>query len=100
MEAVQISKGCQEMSEIPKHIRQKAMDREFQPSVRIGKTGLTENLIQEIKDQLNKRKIVKIKINKGIFERAQKNEVWEYICRETGSTLVSSRGNVGVVWTK
>ena len=52
------------MVKIPESIKKMAMDRDFQPSVRIGKTGVTENLIQEIKDQLAKRKLVKIKINK------------------------------------
>ena len=88
------------MVKIPESIKKMAMDRDFQPSVRIGKTGVTENLIQEIKDQLAKRKLVKIKINKGVFERSQKTEVWNYICVHTGSTLISSRGNVGVVWVK
>ena len=88
------------MVKIPESIKKMALDRDFQPSVRIGKTGVTENLIQEIKDQLTKRKLVKIKINKGVFERSQKNEVWNYICEQTDSTLISSRGNVGVVWAK
>jgi len=92
--------GVLRMVKIPEGIKKMAMDRDFQPSVRIGKTGVTENLIQEIKDQLAKRKLVKIKINKGVFERSQKTEVWNYICEQTGSTLISSRGNVGVVWVK
>jgi len=86
------------MTKIPDKVKKIALDRDFQPSVRIGKTGVTESIIQEIKDQLAKRKVVKIKINKGIFERSQKEEVWSYICSETKSTLVSARGNVGVIW--
>jgi len=92
--------GVKEMTDIPDSVKRMALDRDFQPSVRIGKTGITENLIIEIKDQLAKRKIVKIKINKGIFDRAQKKEVWEYICQETSASLVSSRGNVGVIWAR
>lgn len=88
------------MTEIPDSVKKMALDRDFQPSVRIGKTGITDNIIVEIKDQLAKRKIVKIKINKGIFDRSQKKEVWDYICKETSSILVSSRGNVGVIWAR
>ena len=54
------------MSDIPSHIKRQAMDRDFQPSVRIGKTGVTENIVEEVRGQLKKRKLVKIKINKGI----------------------------------
>ena len=76
----------------------KIPERYFQPSVTIGKAEVIESIVQEIKDQLAKRKIVKIKINKGIFERSQKQEVWAYICNETKLVLVSARGNVGVLW--
>ena len=64
------------MTNIPRSIKDQAMDRDFQPSVRIGKTGITDNLIEEIIGQLNKRKLVKIKINKGIYERDDRALVW------------------------
>ena len=76
------------------------MDREFQPSVRIGKTGITDNIVDEIRTQLAKRKLVKIKINKGIYDRENRSEVWEYLAQETSSVVVLARGNVGVLWSK
>ena len=76
------------------------MDREFQPSVRIGKTGITANIVDEIRTQLAKRKLVKIKINKGIYDRGNRSEVWEYLAQETSSLVVLARGNVGVLWSK
>ena len=76
------------------------MDREFQPSVRIGKTGITGNIVDEIRTQLAKRKLVKIKINKGIYDRENRSEVWEYLAQETSSVVVLARGNVGVLWSK
>ena len=60
--------GGIEVSEIPSQIKRQAMDRNFQPSVRIGKTGITENIVEEVRGQLAKRKLVKIKINKGIYD--------------------------------
>ena len=88
------------MTDIPSNIKRQAMDRDFQPSVRIGKTGITDNLVEEIIGQLRKRKIVKIKINKGIYERDDKILVWEHLAKETSSILVLARGNVGVLWSK
>ena len=71
------------MSDIPSQIKRQAMDRDFQPSVRIGKTGITENIVEEIRGQLKKRKLVKIKINKGIYDRDARSQVWEYLAEET-----------------
>ena len=88
------------MSNIPSIIKKQAMDRDFQPSVRIGKTGVTDNLIDEIIGQLAKRSLVKIKMNKGIYERADRTSVWEHLAQSTSSVLVLSRGNVGVLWSK
>ncbi len=89
-----------EMSEIPSAIKKQAMDRNFQPSVRIGKTGITENIVDEIRGQLAKRKLVKIKINKGIYDRGDRSQVWDYLSQETSSVVVMARGNVGVLWSK
>ena len=89
-----------EMSEIPSAIKKQAMDRNFQPSVRIGKTGITENIVDEIRGQLAKRKLVKIKINKGIYDREDRSQVWDYLSQETSSVVVMARGNVGVLWSK
>lgn len=100
LEAVQNTKGGIAISEIPNSIKKQAMDREFQPSVRIGKTGITANIVDEIRTQLAKRKLVKIKINKGIYDRENRSEVWEYLAQETSSVVVLARGNVGVLWSK
>ena len=92
--------GGGKISNIPERIKRQAMDRDFQPSVRIGKTGITPNIVEEIRAQLKKRKLVKIKINKGIYERDSRTQVWDYLAEETSSVIVLARGNVGVLWTK
>lgn len=84
--------------DIPASIRREAQSRDFQPSIRIGKSGITENLIEEIDGQLNTRTLVKIKINRGLFERKDIGAVWSHLAKETNSTLVLARGNVGVLW--
>ena len=83
---------------VPQSIRKIATSRDFQPSVRIGKSGITENLIEEIDAQLATKDIVKIKINRGLFERAQIDDVWKHLADETNSTIVSAKGNVCVLW--
>lgn len=96
----QSTTGGGKISDIPERIKRQAMDREFQPSVRIGKTGITPNIVEEIRAQLKKRKLVKIKINKGIYERDSRTQVWDYLAEETSSVIVLARGNVGVLWSQ
>ena len=64
--------------DIPESIRREAMSREFQPSIRVGKSGVTETLISEIDAQLQKRSLVKIKLNRGLFERKDIGNVWSH----------------------
>ena len=84
--------------DIPASIRREAQSREFQPSIRVGKSGITENLIEEINAQLSKRTLVKNKINRGLFERKDIDDVWAHLAKETSSIVVVARGNVGVLW--
>ena len=86
------------MSEVPKNIKRLALSGELKATIRVGKSGITENLIAEITDQLTTKSIVKIKINRGLFEKDDVKNVWIHLAESTNSTLVSSRGNVGVLW--
>ncbi len=88
------------MSTIPGHVLAQAKSREFRPSVRIGKAGLSETVLDEIRQQLQSRDLVKIKVNKGLFEREQRREVWSYLAENTDSVLVLQRGNIGVLWRR
>ena len=82
------------MANIPAHIMREAKSRDFRPSVRIGKSGLSETVLDEIRQQLRSRSLVKIKVNKGLFEREQRSAVWSQIAEQTQSTLVLQRGNI------
>ena len=83
---------------IPNSIKKMATSREFQPSVRVGKSGITDTLIEEIDAQLAKKDLVKIKINRGLFEKKDIKAVWNSLADETNSIVVLARGNVGVLW--
>ena len=65
-----------------------------------GKAGLSETVLEEIRQQLQSRVLVKIKVNKGLFEREQRSEVWNHLAENTGSILVLQRGNIGVLWRR
>ena len=87
------------MSSVPNHIKKMANDRELVVSVRIGRNGLTDAIFNELTDQLNKRKLVKIKANKGILEgSSDRTSLSSEIAEKTESILVFQRGNVAVFW--
>ena len=86
------------MKNIPTEIKKLALSRELKPTIRIGKSGLTDNLVSEIATQLGSKKVVKIKINRGIFDKNDLQKLWEHLSDNTNSTIVSVRGNVGVLW--
>tara|TARA_B100001939_G_scaffold189365_1_gene163021 strand:+ start:92 stop:331 length:240 start_codon:yes stop_codon:yes gene_type:complete len=76
-----------------------ANDRELVVSVRVGRNGLTDAIFNELTDQLNKRKLVKIKANKGILEgSSDRTSLFSEIAEKTDSILVFQRGNVAVFW--
>jgi len=90
--------GGIQMSDIPKSIKKLALSRDLKPTIRIGKSGITESLVAEISDQLLTKSVVKIKINRGLFDKNDLKNVWLHLETSTNSRLVSSRGNVGVLW--
>tara|TARA_Y200000002_G_C22210530_1_gene467214 strand:- start:259 stop:525 length:267 start_codon:yes stop_codon:yes gene_type:complete len=86
------------MKNIPSEIKKLALSRDLKPTIRIGKSGLTDNLVSEIVTQLSSKKLVKIKINRGLFDKNDLQNLWLHLSNSTNSTVVSVRGNVGVLW--
>ncbi|RMF06987.1 YhbY family RNA-binding protein [Candidatus Woesearchaeota archaeon] len=75
-------------------LRRKA--KTLEPTVRIGKSGLSDSQVQEIRKQLRTREIVKIKMLKafvGIHSKAEIREIPSIVASLTDSVLVFSVGN-------
>lgn len=64
----------------------------LEPSVRIGKNGLTTGIVNDIKALLDKRHLIKIKILQGALEQEQKEELIGKVVEETGAILVQQVG--------
>ena len=60
-------------------------------TIQIGKNGITEGVIEEIKSQIKKRKIVKIKFMKNTDRENFKSKV-EELANLTDSEIVEIRG--------
>ena len=68
-------------------------------TVRIGKGGLTEKVIVELREQLDKRDLVKLKANRGLLSNSQERiSCFEELAQDSDSVLVHSIGNVAVFW--
>jgi len=72
----------------------------MEPIARIGKNGLTDSVIEEIKKLLRKRGLVKIRILKPAFENMNKKEVVKELVDKTDAVLIESVGFVVVLSKK
>ena len=67
-------------------------------TINIGKNGVNENVIEEIKRQLEANEIVKIKFAKNIAR--DKDKYIDDIVTQTKAKLIDVRGHVAVIYKK
>ena len=70
---------------------------DLKPVIRIGKNGVTENIINDIKNLVRKKKIVKIKVLRSALNSATINDIADRIVKETNLKIVQLRGHSMVV---
>ncbi len=63
----------------------------IKPSMHIGKGGLTDGVVEEVKIQIKANKLVKIKVLASSAQ--EKKELAEELARRSGTRLVEVRGN-------
>ena len=71
--------------------------RELEPVVRIGKNGLTDGMIAEIKRQVAKKRVIKVKMLRAFLAEKNRKEAASSVAAETGCELVSLIGNILVL---
>jgi len=81
-----------------KELKSKAMNLE--PIIWVGKSGITEEIIKEIKIQLQKKKLIKIKLLKSIIEKKGKKELAKNLAEKTDSRIITQVGFVVVLYKK
>ena len=67
-------------------------------TINIGKSGVNENVIEEIKRQLEANELVKIKFAKNIAR--DKDKYIDEIITQTKAKLIDVRGHVAVIYKK
>jgi len=67
-------------------------------TINIGKSGINDNVIEEIKRQLKDKEILKLRFSKNIS--SQKESYISQIIEKSNSKLIDLRGNVAVIIKK
>ena len=67
-------------------------------TINIGKAGVNDNVIEEIKRQLEANEIVKLKFAKNIAR--DKDDYIDEIVAKTRAKLIDVRGHVAVIYKK
>jgi len=67
-------------------------------TINIGKSGINENVIEEIKRQLKDKEILKLRFSKNIS--SDKESYISQIIEKSNSKLIDLRGNVAVIIKK
>jgi len=79
-----------------KKLKEKA--KTLEPVIRIGKNGLTESTIKEIKKQLNKKNLIKVKLLRAFISDKNKKDIAKEIAQKTNSQLIDLVGFVVVLY--
>jgi RNA-binding protein len=75
------------------------MNRSLQAiTINIGKSGINENVIDEIKRQLKAHEVIKLKFAKNIS--SEKQNYINTVIEKSNSKLIDLRGNVAVIFKK
>ena len=83
------------MSQTKKEMMNRALSA---MTINIGKNGVNENVIEEIKRQLEANELVKIKFAKNIAR--DKDKYIDDIVTQTKAKLIDVRGHVAVIYKK
>ena len=83
------------MSQTKKEMMNRALSA---MTINIGKSGVNENVIEEIKRQLEANELVKIKFAKNIAR--DKDKYIDDIVTQTKAKLIDVRGHVAVIYKK
>ena len=90
------------MSEITtrmkRHVRHKLKDEK--PTIWIGKDGLTPQLSSEIEKQLNKNKMLKVRILTSSLQKETAKAIAAKAAEDAGAALVEVRGHVFIIYRR
>jgi RNA-binding protein len=72
--------------------------RAEKPTIWVGKEGSTEQIINEIKRQLDQREIVKAKVQQTALKDEETKQLAARIAEQTDSNLIDVRGHTFILY--
>jgi len=81
-----------------RHIKHKLKDEK--PTIWIGKEGMTPQLLKEIDKQLEKKKMLKIKILKTALQNDKASNIAAIVAQHTKASLVEVRGHTFMLYKR
>jgi len=80
--------------------RLKVKSRVIEPTIWIGKEGVSQQLIQHVQKQLDARELVKLKLQKSALTNSETKNIAGKISDATGSILVDVMGHTFTLYKK
>jgi RNA-binding protein len=72
----------------------------MEPLVRIGKNGLTDSVVEQVRRLLVKRELVKVKLLRAFIETNDRKKVAAELAKRTGSELIDQVGFAVVLYRR
>lgn len=76
----------------------KAEAHDLDVALQLGKAGVTDAFITELDEQLNRQRLVKVRLLRSAREETGKDDIATDLAERTRSTLVEVRGNTAVFY--
>lgn len=72
---------------------------DLEPIVRIGKEGLTDNIVKSLLDAINSREVIKVKILQNLdADKDEARELAEELSKKSGAELVGIIGKIMIFY--
>jgi RNA-binding protein len=85
-------------TKMKRHVRHKLKDEK--PTIWIGKEGLTPQISNEIDTQLDKHKMLKVKILRSAIQTETAKIIASEAAEQAGASLVEVRGHVFILYRR
>ncbi len=90
---------CTTLTEVKMNVKELRLQaKTLEPIIRIGKNGLTERVVEEVKKLVRRRRLIKVKLLKSVL--GNKKEVIEELVDKTNVQLIDAVGFVVVLARK
>ena len=74
--------------------------QDLKVTIRIGHNSTVDKIVSEIKDQMNNKKLVKLKANKGVLDSESRKFYWFELAKLSNSEVVTQIGNIAILIKK